>query len=219
MAYSEDDFLMISGIQHFVFCRRQWVLGHIEDQWEDNYLTLKGDQLHEKADDPFLKESRGSKFIVRAMPIHSVEYGLTGICDIVEFTKDDVNGVPVRGKKEKYPPIPVEYKHGQKKSDHSDELQLLAEAVCLEEMLFCHLEYGYLYYGKTKHRTKVEFTPELRAMLVRTVNEMHQYWDRKYTPKVKPTEKCKSCSLRNICLPSLLKTETVDEYLRRRLDD
>ncbi len=76
-----------------------------------------------------------------------------------------------------------------------------------------------MYYGKTKHRTKVEFTPELRAMLVRTVNEMHQYWDRKYTPKVKPTEKCKSCSLRNICLPSLLKTETVDEYLRRRLDD
>ena len=122
------------------------------------------------------------------------------------------------GKSGEYLPIPVEYKRGKQKSDHSDELQLLAEAVCLEEMLYCHLDYGYLYYGQTKHRERVEFSKELRDELNKAVAEMHRYWEKKYTPRVKPSKKCRSCSLKDICLPELLKTEKVSDYIKRRLE-
>ena len=219
MAYSENDLLMISGIQHFVFCRRQWALIHVENQWDDNFLTLKGNQLHKKADDPFFNESRSSKITVRSLPVHSLEYGLTGVCDVVEFMKDDEHGVPIHGRKGKFLPIPVEYKHGKSKEDDSDRLQLLAEAVCLEEMLFCKIDYGYLYYGRTKHREKIVFTDELRASLKQVVNEMHDYWTRKYTPRVKPSPKCKSCSLKEICLPEILNKETAEDYIRRYLSE
>lgn len=217
MSYSDDDILDISGIQHFIFCKRQWALTHIENSWEENYLTVKGNEFHEKVDNPYIKESRKAKFIERAMRVRSNKLGLTGICDVVEFIADDENGVEIFGKDGKYLPIPIEYKVGKKKTDKSDELQLLAQAVCLEEMLYCNLDYGYLFYGKTKRREKVEFTPELRDLLTKTVNEMHSYWRRKYTPKVKSSKKCSSCSLRNICLPELLKAEPVDNYIKRRL--
>lgn len=216
MEYDENDYLMVSGIQHFVFCRRQWALTHIENQWQDNYLTVAGNFLHKKVDNPYISETRGNKFIIRVMPIHSRQLGLTGICDAVEFQENE-NGVPIHGRKGKYLPVPVEYKHGKEKSDHSDKLQLLAEGVCLEEMMFCHLDYGFLYYGKTKHRTKVMFDSKLRTELLKTVKEMHNYWAKKYTPRVKPSAKCNSCSLRDICLPELLKKETVKEYIDRRL--
>lgn len=218
MSYEEKDYLMISGIQHFVFCRRQWALDHIEHQWSDNYLTVAGNNLHKKVDNPYISETRGKKFIVRAMPIHSKEYGLTGICDAVEFQSSE-NGVKVYGKTGKYIPVPVEYKHGKSKNDDSDRLQVLAEAVCLEEMLFCKLEYGYLYYGKTRHREKVMLTAELREKFEKVISEMHSYWQRKYTPKVKPSAKCKSCSLRDICLPELSKKESVNHYIDRKLQE
>ncbi|MBP2058972.1 CRISPR-associated exonuclease Cas4 [Lactobacillus colini] len=218
MTYSEDEYLQLSGIQHFAFCRRQWALAHIERQWQDNYLTIAGDLMHKRVDDPYISETRGSKFIVRAMPIHSREYGISGKCDAVEFLKDK-NGVNVYGKQGKYLPIPVEYKHGKEKSDHSDKLQLLGEALCLEEMLFCHVEYGYLYYGKIRHREKVKFTESLRQEFEKDINEMHAYWKKKYTPRVKPSDRCKSCSLREICLPELLKSENVHSYIKRRLNE
>ena len=139
MSYSEDDYLDVSGIQHFVFSERQWALIYVEGQWEDNYLTLAGDRFHKKVDDPYVSETRGSKFIKRALKICSKELGLSGICDVVEFQKDDKNGVPVYGKEGKYLPIPVEYKHGKPKKDKSDIFQVLAEAICLEEMMLCHI--------------------------------------------------------------------------------
>ena len=218
MEYSDDDFLMISGIQHFVFCKRQWALDHIENSWEDNYLTVTGQELHSKVDNPYLKESRNTKFIERAMKVRSNKMGLTGICDVDEFIKDDDNGVEIFGKIGKYLPVPVEYKRGTKKETHADELQLLAEGICLEEMLFCHLDYGYLYYGKERHREKVEFSQGLREELGKTVMEMHGYWSKKYTPKVKPGKKCDSCSLKNICLPELLIRESVEKYMKRVLE-
>ncbi|TFZ15012.1 CRISPR-associated protein Cas4 [Limosilactobacillus fermentum] len=217
MAYDNDDILQISGIQHFIFCRRQWALAYLEDSWVENYLTLIGDELHKKVDNPFIKESRNAKFIERAMRINSRRLGLSGICDVVEFIENP-DGVRIFGKSGEYLPIPVEYKRGKQKSDHSDELQLLAEAVCLEEMLYCHLDYGYLYYGQTKHRERVEFSKELRDELNKAVAEMHRYWEKKYTPRVKPSKKCRSCSLKDICLPELLKTEKVSDYIKRRLE-
>lgn len=94
----DEDDLMLSGIQHFQFCKRQWALIHIEQQWEENVGTIEGQYLHRKADQPFLREKRGDKLIVRALPVKSVELGITGICDVVEFTRDD-NGVQIQGRK------------------------------------------------------------------------------------------------------------------------
>ncbi|WP_367297760.1 CRISPR-associated protein Cas4 [Loigolactobacillus coryniformis] len=218
MEYTEDDFLMISGIQHFRFCRRQWALIHIEQAWQDNLLTFDGQILHTKADQPEIREKRNDKLIVRSLPVHSRELGLTGICDVVEFT-EATDGVSIFGSHKKYLPQPIEYKHGHKKYDLSDTLQLLAQAVCLEEMLGCQISSGGVFYQKTRRREVIEFTANLREQLKKTTRLMHQYWTKRYTPKVKTGAWCKSCSLADICLPELLSKQTVQSYLRRRLDE
>ncbi len=218
LEYTEDDFLMISGIQHFRFCRRQWALIHIEQAWQDNLLTFDGQILHTKADQPEIREKRNDKLIVRSLPVHSRELGLTGICDVVEFT-EATDGVSIFGSHKKYLPQPIEYKHGHKKYDLSDTLQLLAQAVCLEEMLGCQISSGGVFYQKTRRREVIEFTANLREQLKKTTRLMHQYWTKRYTPKVKTGAWCKSCSLADICLPELLSKQTVQSYLRRRLDE
>ncbi|ATO43061.1 exonuclease RecB family protein [Loigolactobacillus coryniformis subsp. torquens DSM 20004 = KCTC 3535] len=218
LEYTEDDFLMISGIQHFRFCQRQWALIHIEQAWQDNLLTFDGQILHTKADQPEIREKRNDKLIVRSLPVHSRELGLTGICDVVEFT-EATDGVSIFGSHKKYLPQPIEYKHGHKKYDLSDTLQLLAQAVCLEEMLGCQITSGGVFYQKTRRREVIEFTANLREQLKKTTRLMHQYWTKRYTPRVKTGAWCKSCSLADICLPELLSKQTVQSYLRRRLDE
>ncbi|WP_257883005.1 CRISPR-associated protein Cas4 [Loigolactobacillus coryniformis] len=218
MEYTEDDFLMISGIQHFRFCQRQWALIHIEQAWQDNLLTFDGQILHTKADQPEIREKRNDKLIVRSLPVHSRELGLTGICDVVEFT-EATDGVSIFGSHKKYLPQPIEYKHGHKKYDLSDTLQLLAQAVCLEEMLGCQITSGGVFYQKTRRREVIEFTANLREQLKKTTRLMHQYWTKRYTPRLKTGAWCKSCSLADICLPELLSKQTVQSYLRRRLDE
>lgn len=214
--YDEQDYLMISGIQHFLFCRRQWALIHIEQQWQENVLTLEGQYLHDKADQPLIREKRKDRLIVRALPIHSPALGLTGICDVVEFVQD-ANGVPLDGETGNFSPSPVEYKHGKPKQELSDVLQLTAQAVCLEEMLVCEVPKGYLYYHETKRREEIEITSSLREELQKNVAEMHHYWEKRYTPKVKIGSFCKKCSLQNTCLPKLMTLQTVKGYLDRRL--
>lgn len=214
--YDEQDYLMISGIQHFLFCRRQWALIHIEQQWQENVLTLEGTYLHEKADQPTIREKRKDRLIVRALPVHSPTFGITGICDVVEFIEHP-DGVTLNGETGTYLPVPVEYKHGKPKKEPSDMLQLTAQAVCLEEMLACSVPQGFLYYHETKHREAINIDDSLREQLKTTIAEMHQYWQRRYTPKVKTGNFCKKCSLQNICLPKLMNVQTVKGYLDRRL--
>lgn len=214
--YDEQDYLMISGIQHFLFCRRQWALIHIEQQWQENVLTLEGTYLHEKADQPTIREKRKDRLIVRALPVHSPTFGITGICDVVEFIEHP-DGVTLNGETGTYLPVPVEYKHGKPKKEPSDMLQLTAQAVCLEEMLACSVPQGFLYYHETKHREAINIDDSLREQLKTTIAEMHQYWERRYTPKVKTGNFCKKCSLQNICLPKLMNVQTVKGYLDRRL--
>ena len=96
MSYSEDDYLMISGIQHFKFCRRQWAFIHIEHQWAENEHTVIGELMHKKAHDPYLTEKRKDVIYVRALPVHSKEMGVTGECDVVEFHKCE-DGVSLHG--------------------------------------------------------------------------------------------------------------------------
>ena len=109
--------------------------------------------------------------------------------------------------------VPVEYKRGKPKTDDSDILQVAAQALCLEEMLCCVIPYGYIYYGETRRRTKVEFTDEVREKVISSFREMHKYYDQRYTPKVKTGKKCNACSLKDICLPVLNKKKTVSGYI------
>ena len=217
--FNEDDFLMISGIQHFLFCKRQWALIHIEQQWQENVLTMEGQFLHEKADQPGLREKRGDKIIVRALPVHSYSLGVTGICDIVEFIRNS-NGTPILDYPGNYNVIPVEYKRGKPKTDLSDTMQLAAQAICLEEMLLCNkINVAYVYYHEIRHREEIKLTDEIRNELKQNIEEMHQYFSRKWTPKVKPGSFCKRCSLIDLCLPELNKNKSVKSYLERKLKE
>jgi CRISPR-associated exonuclease Cas4 len=213
-----DNDLMLSGIQHFKFCKRQWALIHIEQQWEENVRTIEGQYLHRNADQPFAREKRGDKLIVRAMPVKSRLLGITGICDVVEFIRDD-GGVAINGAEGKYAAYPVEYKRGKPKMNDEDILQLAAQAMCLEEMLLCEIERGYMYYHETKHRVEVPLTAELKQKVKWIVAEMQDYYKRRHTPKVKTGSFCRSCSLQDICLPELMNKRTVQSYVEGKIKE
>lgn len=202
MIYEEDDYLLLSGIQHFAFCPRQWALIHIEEQWNENYLTAGGRIMHDKAHDGEQTEKRGDLIIFRALKVRSAELGISGECDIVEFHKSK-NGVSLNGYDDRWLPYPVEYKRGKTKIDDCDRLQLCAQAVCLEEMQCVKIESGALFYGETHRREVVFFTSELREKLAATIKSMHEIFSRKYTPKATKGKCCHSCSMKEVCLPSL----------------
>ncbi|WRS27154.1 CRISPR-associated protein Cas4 [Oscillospiraceae bacterium MB08-C2-2] len=216
MAYEEEDFLMLSGIQHFAFCRRQWALIHIEQLWEENLRTVEGNLLHENCHDGYSYESRKDVIISRGMPIFSRTLGASGACDIVELRKSR-EGISLHGREGLYIPYPVEYKHGEPKDNDVDSLQLVAQAICLEEMLSCEISDGAIFYGKTKRRQKVVLTKELKEQVRSFFAEMHSYVQRGYVPKVKPTKSCHACSLKNLCLPKLCKIKSVRDYLEQNL--
>lgn len=218
MTYTEDDYLLLSGIQHFAFCRRQWALIHIEQQWDENLRTVEGHIMHERAHDEKIAEKRNGVIITRSMAISSQELGLSGSCDVVEF-QENPDGIKLFKHRGLYLPIPIEYKRGKPKKNGEDELQLCAQAMCLEEMLVCQVPKGYLFYGETKRRTEVLFSDELRESVRNMTEEMHQMYRRRYTPKVKTGPQCKSCSLKELCLPKLCKNKNVAEYIDKRLKD
>lgn len=216
MMYFEEDYLLLSGIQHFAFCRKQWALIHIEQQWAENYRTTAGELMHKKAHDEGSFEKRGSLLIVRGLRISSRELGVSGQCDVVEFHQDE-NGVTLFGYDEKWKPVPVEYKHGAPKENNADKLQLCAQAICLEEMFQTNIPEGYLFYGENRRRSHVEFTDDLREEVVKVTKEMHDLFRRGYTPNVKPTKQCKACSLENLCVPKLQKAMKVREYIEQNI--
>ncbi|WLR42888.1 CRISPR-associated protein Cas4 [Bacillus carboniphilus] len=214
----EEQFLLLSGIQHFEFCKRQWALIHIEQQWEENVRTVEGKHVHERADQPFLKEKRKNKLVIRALPIKSRELGVSGVCDVVEFIENE-NGVSIQGSKEHYQPVPVEYKRGKVKKSDIDILQLVTQAMCLEEMLVCNVPKGYLYYHEIKRRKEVEISEGLKGRVKDVFQEMHKYYEARYTPKVKTGPFCKNCSLQHICLPKLMNKESVNQYIERNMNE
>ena len=215
--FAEDDFLMLSGIQHFVFCRRQWALIHIEQQWQENLRTVEGNILHKKAHEGLSSEKRKDIITSRGMRVFSKELGITGVCDVVEFYRDDQNGVELYGREGKYLVIPVEYKRGAPKENDADILQLVAQGICLEEMLCCEIDVGYLYYGEIRRRIEVDFDDSLRRRTKEIFAEMHQHYSRKYTPKVKVTKACNACSLKDLCIPKLCKNKSVKAYITKKI--
>ena len=214
--YQEDDYLMLSGLQHFAYCRRQWALIHIEQQWAENERTTDGHLFHTVAHNKDRIEKRGDLLITRGLHIKSARLGMSGICDVVEFHKSE-QGVPLFSFEGLWEPYPIEYKKGLPKTDEADELQLCGQAICLEEMLMCHIPCGSLFYGESHRRKGVEFTDALRTRVYDIAEEMHDLWKKGYTPKVKPHKGCNACSLKEICVPRLGKAKSVTAYIKESL--
>jgi CRISPR-associated exonuclease Cas4 len=221
--YLDENLLMLSGIQHIAFCERQWALIHVEQQWSENVNTIEGSFLHEKTDDPFAGESRGDLYILRAVPLVSRHLGLTGRADVVELHRADNEStditITVESKPGRWLVVPVEYKRGKPKPDECDEVQLCAQAYALEEANNIAITKGYLYYGETRHRSEVVFSEELRKRTEELALRMHELFNSGITPHPKLASYCKSCSLFDICIPGINKSnQSVSRYLEQSLD-
>lgn len=202
--FTEDDLIMLSALQHFVFCERQCALIHIEQAWSENIFTAEGRIMHDKADSNKF-ESRGYVRIDYSVPLRSLRLGLIGKADVVEFHRRD-NGT--------WMPFPVEYKRGKPKSDNCDRVQLCAQAICLEEMLNVEIPEGALFYGQTRRREDVVFDESLRTETAEISRKVHELITSGVTPKAAYAKKCEKCSLFEICLPrSCAKGKSVSNYL------
>lgn len=216
MLYTEDDMLMLSGIQHYVFCPRQWALIHMEQQWEDNRLTVEGSLLHQHVDDPFYRQKCGDYITLRSVHIASQSLGFYGITDVVELHPGDSPENCITHPK--YPgywrPFPVEYKHGKPKIDERDAVQLMAQTICLEEQYNIHIGAGALFYGETNHRETIVFDEQLRQLTIRYAQEMHAVYEKGVLPDIIKKAYCRNCSLVNKCMPELANCKRVANYLK-----
>lgn len=220
--YSEDDYIQLSGIQHFAFCKRQWGLVYLEQQWLENLKTAEGRIVHERAHDSFSSEKRGNLIISRGIQISSKELGISGECDVVEFHRSDPESAQsayIPEYDDYFKVIPIEYKRGTPKTEEFDRLQLCAQALCLEEMLCVDIPQGCIYYAETKRRQKVEFTDSLRNNVRNIISQIHDYTSRGTTPSAKRTKSCNACSVKDICLPQLEKKKSAKEYIMSAISD
>lgn len=218
--YSEDELLMLSGIQHFAFCERQWALIHIERQWAENLRTTEGHFLHEKVDDPYIVETRGHLVIARSVPVVSYALGLSGLIDMIEYahTEDSSNAVQLDDHPGYWLISPVEYKRGRPKPDDRDNIQLCAQAMCLEEMYNVAVAKGYTYYGQTRHRVPVIFDDLLRGRVMELSQRMHEMFKKGETPPAPAGINCGLCSLVDLCIPKLTrKGRSAERYLNNAL--
>ena len=217
--YIDDDMLMLSGIQHCRFCPRQWALIHIEQQWADNKLTAEGHILHKNVDDPFYRQKCGDYISLRSVSIASHQLGIYGITDVVELhsSTDAANSIH----HPKYPglwqPYPVEYKHGRPKQNEVDEVQLAAQAMCLEEQYGIIISFGAFFYAEIRQRVEVAITNELREIVRNCAAKMHKVFQSGLLPPITLGKHCNKCSLKDICLPEVAECTKVSSYLNRNL--
>jgi len=223
--FSEDDLLPISALADLVFCERRAVLHHVEGIWNDNVFTVEGTFLHRKVDAEDRLESRGDLRIARGLRLRSLRLGLSGIADVVEFhrlpeassARESNNlpaGVPLPGARGLWQPFPVEYKRGRLRREEGYEVQLCAQALCLEEMLGVAVPVGAVFYGQPRRRLEVIFGVDLRGETETAAARLHKLIGIGKTPLARYEKKCDSCSLIGLCLPKTLgKAHTVGNYL------
>lgn len=220
--YSDEDMLPLSGIQHYAYCPRQWALIQVEQIWDDNHLTVEGKILHERADNPFSRETNGSNVIsLRGLKIASYTLGLNGIADVVELYPT-CNDKPINKenllKSKKFNALPIEYKRGSRKYSNCDRLQVVAQAMILEEMLGIKIGTGAVFYWEERHREYFEIDDILRKEVVDISISMHEIMKSAIIPKSKKRLGCKSCSIFDLCLPSIA-TKKVSKYLSDNLNE
>ncbi len=188
--YSEDELLALSGLQHIAYCERQWALIHVEQTWNENVDTLRGEFFHERVDTKGYSCTRGVR-AERRVRLVSKKLGIYGVADIVEYGG---GGDPASI-------VPVEYKVGRPKLEDWDRIQLAAEAMCLAEATGREVTNGAIFYGETRRREQVVISGPLKLEVTRLAQRMHELFNRGTTPKISRSSKCRRCSLKDDCLP------------------
>lgn len=206
--FTDEELLPISALQHLLYCERQCALIHIEQAWSESSATAEGRVLHERVHDQ-RRESRGPVRSATGLRLRSLELGLTGQADLVEFHRSEQGS---------WIPYPVEYKRGRPKKNGCDRVQLCAQALCLEEMLQTTIPQGALFYGQTRHRLDVSFDSELRQITHTLCAKLHQLITSGITPSaIYEKAKCEHCSLFDRCLPQLANHPSATRYLEEIL--
>lgn len=215
--FSDEDLLPISGLQHLMFCERQWALIHMEQEWSENVLTVEGKQLHE-----FVHEQgsdvRAGVRMVRGLRLRSLALGLYGVADLVEFHPCE-EGVKLPGVFGKWFPYPVEYKRGRKRYDRADEVQLCAQGLCLEEMLGVVISKGAVYYGQPRRRSEIRLSYELRSEVERLCHLAREFYENRRIPLPRRGRHCSSCSLEDVCMPDLAAKDKSTSYIDSILEE
>ncbi len=220
--FEEEDFLPIAGLSQLLFCERRAALIYIEEAWSENLFTAEGTVLHEKVHKR-APESRGEIRITRGLRLRSLTLGLSGIADVIEFhriTEEEhrrLAGALLPGSAAFWRPFPVEFKRGELRHEAGYEVQLCAQAICIEEMLGCEVEEGAIFYGKTARRLKVTFEPILRERTVEAARKFHRLISEGVTPSPAYGPKCRNCSLADICIPQLGRRRNAHHYLDKEL--
>jgi CRISPR-associated exonuclease Cas4 len=186
-----DEYVMLSALQHFVYCPRQFALIHLEQVWQENLFTLRGLRVHERVNTPSYELIAGVR-VERSLPLVSHRYQLRGVADVVEFLADKT-------------PYPVEYKVGSRKAKDADAVQLCAQAMCLEEMFDRPVAEGALFYSASKRRLVVPFDQRLRSLVTETVREIQYLWSTQIMPAPVADARCRDCSLLEACMPQSLR--------------
>lgn len=185
-----DDPIPLSALQHWAYCPRQCGLIHLEQSFEDNLHTARGQAVHHLVDEPGYEIKAGVK-VERALPLWSDRLGLIGKADLVEFHPDGTV-------------FPIEFKHGRKRQKVHDDLQLAAQAMCLEEMLGRAVPRGAIYHASSRRRREVAVTPELRQLVEETAAAIRQMLASGRLPAPANDRRCRECSLKALCQPEAL---------------
>ncbi len=206
---AEDALISLSALQHYLFCPRQCALIHVEQMWAEDGATAAGRLLHEKVDAGWPEKRPGVR-ITRGMALRSLRLGVIGRADVVEMRRDGGKDCP----------YPVEYKRGKPKAHHADEVQLCAQAICLEEMFSVPVAEGALFYGMTRRRLIVAFDDELRTLTEDTAQAARAMIAANQTPLPEAKPVCKSCSLVDLCCPKRLeKPPRIEGWLSKQIND
>ena len=205
---NDNDMVMLSALQHYLFCPRQCALIHVEGLWSENYLTSAGRRMHERVDSG-RKETRRGVHVATSLRLVSNRLNMFGVADLVEFhLVESEFGTEGRRMATRLPerdgwwrPFPVEYKHGSPKSHRADEVQLCAQAICLEEMFSLNIDAGALFYGEIRRRVDVPFDMELRRLTEEAVRGVAKTIAMGETPPPTVSKQCDACSLKEVCRP------------------
>lgn len=203
-SWSDDDLIMVSALEHWSYCHRQCALIHVEQTFDENLYTMRGRRVHEQVDQVESVTECGVR-VERAMPIWNRRLGLIGKADVVEFYADV--------------PYPVEYKHGSRRQREHDDLQLCAQAMCLEEMTGQAVPRGAIFHHKSRRRREVQFTPSLRTQVEETVTAIRVLLASKRLPPPVNDRRCEKCSLKEACMPQVLEEPGREKRLLVNLFD
>ena len=211
----DSDYLLLSQLTHAGYCLRRVALVMNEQVWAESSDTAKGRMEHDRVHDRRI-ERRREQIKLFEYEVYSDTLQLRGKCDCIEGSAD-VQGCQIPSVDFPVKLYPVEFKHGKVRAEEEYEIQLCAQAMCLEEMYSIHVAYGAFFYGEIRHRVEVEITPRLRDIVRDCAKEMHDIYQSRQIPIASKGKHCDKCSVKNICLPEIHDCGDVTAYLKNNL--